>query len=324
MMTLNFQSLTNLAKTMNRDLLLAGALLGGAAAACDAKTIGDETSGNVICEEGDSKDAGDDCNTCTCMGGEWACTEKGCGECVDGAVKDADDDCNTCTCYDGAWQCTEIGCPGTGGPGALCGDGIVGEGEECDDGNDVNGDGCDANCTFGGGAETESGTDGEPDTTGGEPDTTGGEGLCGNGVVEAGEQCDDGNNVDGDGCSVGCVLEGGGPLFCAEPVAADPFAILSAMLVGDALAVEVQYGGGCAEHVFSYCWDGLFLESEPVQIHTKISHDGNDDPCDAAPVEALEFDLSDLKQAYQDGYQTQNGEITIHLDGWDQSLAYVF
>ena len=37
--------------------------------------------------------------------------------------------------------------------------------------------------------------------------------VCGNGTIEAGEQCDDGNTVSGDGCSSTCQLEGmtGGP-----------------------------------------------------------------------------------------------------------------
>jgi len=30
--------------------------------------------------------------------------------------------------------------------------------------------------------------------------------LCGNGIVDKGEQCDDGNRVNGDGCTAGCVL----------------------------------------------------------------------------------------------------------------------
>ncbi len=33
--------------------------------------------------------------------------------------------------------------------------------------------------------------------------------VCGNGIVEAGEQCDDGNLVDGDGCSSTCQIEPG-------------------------------------------------------------------------------------------------------------------
>ena len=31
--------------------------------------------------------------------------------------------------------------------------------------------------------------------------------LCGNGILEKGEECDDGNNVNGDGCSAACKVE---------------------------------------------------------------------------------------------------------------------
>ncbi len=30
---------------------------------------------------------------------------------------------------------------------------------------------------------------------------------CGNGLIENGEECDDGNRVDGDGCSAACIIE---------------------------------------------------------------------------------------------------------------------
>jgi cysteine-rich repeat protein len=55
------------------------------------------------------------------------------------------------------------------------------------------GDGC---CPVGGNANTD--TDCDP--------------LCGNGVVETGEQCDDGDVEDGDGCSANCSSELGPPL----------------------------------------------------------------------------------------------------------------
>ena len=35
-------------------------------------------------------------------------------------------------------------------------------------------------------------------------------GVCGNGVLQIGEECDDGNNEDGDGCSSTCQIEAGG------------------------------------------------------------------------------------------------------------------
>jgi cysteine-rich repeat protein len=33
--------------------------------------------------------------------------------------------------------------------------------------------------------------------------------CCGNGVIEPGEACDDGNQIDGDGCNWTCEVEGG-------------------------------------------------------------------------------------------------------------------
>jgi len=35
--------------------------------------------------------------------------------------------------------------------------------------------------------------------------------LCGNGILNPGEECDDGNTINGDGCSSTCLMEGPGP-----------------------------------------------------------------------------------------------------------------
>ncbi len=41
--------------------------------------------------------------------------------------------------------------------------------------------------------------------------------FCGDGLPDAGEECDDGNNDDGDGCSADCLVEGGGiPVLPAQ------------------------------------------------------------------------------------------------------------
>lgn len=43
--------------------------------------------------------------------------------------------------------------------------------------------------------------------------------LCGNSLLDGGEQCDDGNAISGDGCSDACQVEAG--YFCTDPVAAN-------------------------------------------------------------------------------------------------------
>ena len=43
--------------------------------------------------------------------------------------------------------------------------------------------------------------------------------YCGDGVPDPGEECDDGNHVDGDGCSAVCTLGG---LFCGDGMVVPP------------------------------------------------------------------------------------------------------
>lgn len=287
-----------------RTLLVAGALIGGlAATACDPKTIGDETAGEVTCKEGDEKPAGDGCNSCVCHDGGWACTEIAC----DGATTDGDEPVDTSAttgCDEDATNCIPLPSDTTG----------------CDE---------DAtNCV-------------DPDPTTGDvplpcedgelPDSNGARcappGWCGNGVLqpELGEECDDGNLLDGDGCSSACQITESGSLgACVEPSPDDQFFFHNVLLVGDVLAVQLEHSGGCKEHEFAYCWDGAFAESDPVQVWTRISHDANGDQCESTESRAFEFDLSELKQAYQQAYQTQEGKIELHLDGWDEVITYTF
>ncbi len=121
----------------------------------------------------------------------------------------------------------------------ICGDGIVAQGiEECDDGNSVDGDGCDTNCTFSchaataatdcaaktpscrsatcsaghvcssvaDNANTAACTFGAMGSTTTSTCAGGNCGTCGNGTVDTGEQCDDGNAVSGDGCEPNCTF----------------------------------------------------------------------------------------------------------------------
>ncbi len=97
----------------------------------------------------------------------------------------------------------------------VCGDDVVGTGEQCDDSNIADGDGCSALCQN----EVASGDDddaGDDDDSGDDDDDVGAGGddddddtsvVCGDNAVGTGEQCDDGNTTDGDGCSALCQNE---------------------------------------------------------------------------------------------------------------------
>jgi len=180
------------------------------------------------CDDGNMK-SGDGCSSdCKTVESGWQCRVPGrtcipiCGDskiegqeqCDDGNTDKADGCSPTCQREPGAT------CPTTGSgdpaPGkcsvATCGNGIHEAGESCDCGNDpaklptgctgpnglFNGDGtgCSQTCT----KEPTCRVGGKT----GVCSTT-----CGNGNIEPGEQCDDGNGADGDGCSSTCKTESG-------------------------------------------------------------------------------------------------------------------
>lgn len=172
--------------------------------------------------------------------------------CDDGNTA-ADDGCSAdCAEVDAGWQCRQAGklCV------ALCGDQVITGTENCDDGNSESGDGCGATClvepgyscegascvrSVCGNAKVEAGEscdagadnglflgDGkgcsktctvEPSCRDESGATTACATACGDGNVDVGESCDDGNQFDGDGCSATCKDEPG--FECTGQVNAD-------------------------------------------------------------------------------------------------------
>lgn len=183
------------------------------------------TAGDEDCDDGNVDDD-DGCDS--------NCTPTACGNGIVTTGEDCDD--NNVVDGDGCdSNCTET----------ACGNGIVTVDEECDDGNLIDGDGCSSLCLSSCGDsildngeacdldELGTSTCSTAGFTGGNLSCTATCALdtsgcvqCGNNTIEANEDCDGGNAVDGDGCSALCQTEltemepnedgtpstGGGPL----------------------------------------------------------------------------------------------------------------
>src|SRR6185436_403699 len=148
--------------------------------------------------------------------------------CGDGAINETCETCDTnafpanAPSSHGACRTGACGNPGC----TFCGDGVTNGGEQCDDGNNVDTDGCRNNCELprcGDGlinetcetCDTNAFPANAPSSHGacrtgacGAPGCT----FCGDGVVNGGEACDDGNAVDTDGCHNDCTI----PLVCGD------------------------------------------------------------------------------------------------------------
>jgi len=194
--------------------------------ACRPPECGDgNLTDNESCDDG-NKNGGDGCSSdCKTVESGWVCRVPGkrcvplCGDgkltgtesCDDGNNKSDDGCSSTCLLEVGAscdnsspQKCTK----------AVCGNGKVETGESCDAGN-LNGlfygdaTGCSKTCTKEPGCRNGTGM-----VTTRACDTS-----CGNGSIETGEQCDDGNSSDGDGCSKDCKTESG--FMCAMQMLSD-------------------------------------------------------------------------------------------------------
>jgi cysteine-rich repeat protein len=147
-----------------------------------------------------------------CVGVVFIAVMTGCGDdatdrplCGDGVVATGEQ----CDPPDGASCSTN--CQFIAGE---CGDGTVDPDEFCDDGNTTSGDGCRGDCL-----SDETCGNGTVDWVAGEqcdpPDDVYCDSecqpivnpACGDGNEDPGEVCDDGNHIDGDGCSADCLSD---------------------------------------------------------------------------------------------------------------------
>ena len=113
--------------------------------------------------------------------------------------------------------------------------------------------------------------------------------------------------------------------FTPDDWGTDAYVINAATLQDGTLTVNVSYSGGCETHVFTLVAEPRFLESFPVQLRVSLAHNANADTCEAWITEDYHFDLTPIKQGYQQGYQTTEGTIILRLkDGSPGELLYAF
>lgn len=210
-------------------------------AVCGDGIVWNLGGGSEACDDGDSNNNNDCTNAClnaTCGDGiVWnagtgteTCDGDGAGN--GGETATCDTDCTAASCGDGTLNltagetcddgnainnddCTNVCTP------ADCGDGIVwnqGAGsEECDDANANNNDDCTSFCrnatcgddfVWNQGTGTEECDNGalNSDTEADACRTTCVNAACGDEVVDTGEECDDGNASEIDGCTTACEI----------------------------------------------------------------------------------------------------------------------
>jgi cysteine-rich repeat protein len=170
-----------------------------------------------------------DCTLSTCGDGKLNLLAVPPEQCDDGGTANGDGcshDCKREFCGDGIVNNGEV-CDRALTPATCnldctlssCGDGKLNTSavpaEQCDDGNSASGDGCSTVCRLEhcGNGMVDNGEDCDG-TSGLQPcSTTCHQERCGNGILDhdaalgIDEQCDDGNNIAGDGCSSECRLE---------------------------------------------------------------------------------------------------------------------
>jgi len=134
-------------------------------------------------------------------------------------------------------------------------------------------------------------------TDGADPDCASGA-FCGDGVLDtdAGEQCDDGNNENGDGCSLECQI---------ETVETDSYSLSTLEIVIEAFGVSLE----------SMNLSGPTTIEVDFQGPLGFAQDTDDDELDQVPIELVSMDLV--------GFSPVFGNIRVTLDPSTRSMGEI-
>lgn len=106
---------------------------------------------------------------------------------------------------------------------------------------------------------------------------------------------------------------------------------------GDTLKLTLSYGGGCLRHDFTLVSSSPFPARTPspgldpetssghsrreqdglaVQLDVTVFHESHGDPCERYVTESYNFDLTPIKEVFQEAHARDDGAIVLHL--WDR------
>lgn len=281
----------------------------------------------------------------TCGDGVLASIEA----CDDGNSSPGDGCTADCLAVEPGWQCRVAGKACV----PLCGDGVITPPENCDDSNASGGDGCSSTCLTEPGYSCSGGTctqsecgndaveagetcdagaengmffgDGtgcsktctkEPSCRDGSGATTACEQICGDGNIDPGEMCDDGNQVDGDGCSAACLPEDG---FICNPIE-KPDTSPCPDGVGECLVLPIVYRDFDNTHPD-------FYDISSQAVHCVPNASGATDT--TQPTECWESDSTELCQGLAASTLGPDGKPTLgattscncRFTDWDSDLV---
>lgn len=104
----------------------------------------------------------------------------------------------------------------------------------------------------------------------------------------------------------------------------DSYVLNAADIDGDALTVNVSFGGGCEAHRFTLVVGESFRESYPVQVAARIAHEANGDACEAYLTEDHRFDLTVVRDRYRDAYGPGAGAVALSLPNAPAGASLVY
>ncbi|MCJ8288643.1 MAG: hypothetical protein HRT58_01325 [Crocinitomicaceae bacterium] len=98
-----------------------------------------------------------------------------------------------------------------------------------------------------------------------------------------------------------------------------PITVTAATLDGNILSLEIEYSGGCKDHTYELIGSEAIMKSLPAKRAIKLVHNSNDDTCRELISETIKFNIRAFSVT-----ETKGSEIVLLLDGYKQSISYVY